>query len=489
MNRIANLTRKNRVTASKASKEFTLDLNATKENQRRSTITMGDLISRTQREVVNNKKATPNCIKGRSKGRSLLVDEDDYEDDGMFRDCLETDEVEGDIMRSQDLQDEADQDKEYENDISEDLEEEDDVHRLEIEQHHPELEKAIGISKTTKRGPTMLHTVHMRKFDEREAIICNDFGQPIGPIREGKDVAGEFSRFLGTIARNHSYAPLIYSSWQKVPHKEKIWEYVLEKYDVPDAAKKWVLKSIGELYKVHKCRFKKKYFYQFKDNKTRWKNRPKDNPEADFSQLLRLWSNEDVAKHCLRAKESRMCQKNMHTVGPKSFARIREEMKNDDPNQELPTLTQLFERTRKRTEGRVYVDTYDDTARKIEQMKNYKPTEDENTTVDPFLAVMNKENYEYRRLYGRGVTNTLVKKVDGAVTSYMIPEGLMESFKANVEVEKNQLLEMRKEIEEDHERKKSELEAMQKDIDNQRQNLEAMMQKVMKRLPVGDRDG
>ncbi|KAM0056947.1 putative transposase, Ptta/En/Spm, plant [Helianthus debilis subsp. tardiflorus] len=182
-----------------------------------------------------------------------------------------------------------------------------------------------------------------------------------------------------------------------------------------------------------------------------------------------------------------MCQKNMHTAGPKSFARIHEEMKNDDPNQELPTLTQLFEQTRKRTEGHVYVDTYDDTARKIEQMKNYKPTEDDNATVDPFLVVMNKENYGYRRLYGRGVTNTLVKKVDGACISYMIPEGLMESFKANIEVEKNQLLEMRKEIEEDHERKKAELEAMQKDIDSQRQNLEAMMQKVMKRLPVGDR--
>ncbi|KAL8242264.1 hypothetical protein R6Q59_012566 [Mikania micrantha] len=60
----------------------------------------------------------------------------------------------------------------------------------------------------------------------------------------------------------------------------------------------------------------------------------------------------------------------------------------------------------------------------------------------------------------------------------MITEGLMESFKANVDVEKNQLLEMRKEIEDDHERKKAELEAMRADIDNQRQNLEAMMQKL-----------
>ncbi|KAL8255313.1 hypothetical protein R6Q59_033534 [Mikania micrantha] len=262
-----------------------------------------------------------------------------------------------------------------------------------------------GISKTKKRGPTMLHDVHTRIEDEREVIICNEFGQPVGPVREGKDVVGKFSRFLGTVARNYSHAPLIHSSWQKVPHKEKIWEYVLQR--------------------------------------------------------------------CARAKQSRMSQKNMHTAGPKSFARIREEM--------------LFERTRKRTEGRTYVEIYDDTARKIEQMKNYKAAENENTTIDPFLVVMNKENYGYRRLYGRGVTNTLIKKVEGP-TSYMIPDGLIESFKANVDVEKNQLLEMRKEIEDDHERQKAELEAIREDIDSQRQNLEAMMQKVIKQLPVGDRD-
>ncbi|KAL8223878.1 hypothetical protein R6Q57_019353 [Mikania cordata] len=121
-------------------------------------------------------------------------------------------------------------------------------------------------------------------------------------------------------------------------------------------------------------------------------------------------------------------------------------------------------------------------------MKNYKAVENENTTIDLFLVVINKENYGYRRLYGRGVTNTLIKKVEGASASYMIPEGLMESFKANVDVKKNQLLEMRKEIKDDHERKKAELEAMREDIDSQRQNLEAMMQKVIKQLPAEDRD-
>ncbi|KAL8248742.1 hypothetical protein R6Q59_005610 [Mikania micrantha] len=67
----------------------------------------------------------------------------------------------------------------------------------------------------------------------------------------------------------------------------------------------------------------------------------------------------------------------------------RLKVKNDDPHRKVTALTQLFERTRKRTEGRAYVDIYDDMVRKIEQMKNYKATENENTTVDPFLVVMN----------------------------------------------------------------------------------------------------
>ncbi|KAL8265136.1 hypothetical protein R6Q59_023266 [Mikania micrantha] len=65
----------------------------------------------------------------------------------------------------------------------------------------------------------------------------------------------------------------------------------------------------------------------------------------------------------------------------------------------------------------------------------------------------------------------------------------MESFKASVDVEKNQLVEIRKGIEDDHERKKkAEFEFMREDIDIERQNLEAMMRKVIKQLPVRDQD-
>ncbi|MFS7972607.1 hypothetical protein Hanom_Chr09g00846801 [Helianthus anomalus] len=73
-------------------------------------------------------------------------------------------------------------------------------------------------------------------------------------------------------------------------------------------------------------------------------------------------------------------------------------------------------------------------------MKNYKLTEDGSASVDPFTAVMNKEYNSYLRLYGRGVTKTMMKKMDGGKEPYMIPGGLMESFKTDIEVKKTQML-------------------------------------------------
>lgn len=53
-------------------------------------------------------------------------------------------------------------------------------------------------------------------------------------------------------------------------------------------------------------------------------------------------------------------------------------------------------------------------------MKNYRPLEDGSGPVDPFLGVMPKEYDGHHRLYGRGVTNKILKKVNDSGTSYMV---------------------------------------------------------------------
>ncbi|KAJ8446481.1 hypothetical protein Cgig2_028448 [Carnegiea gigantea] len=73
------------------------------------------------------------------------------------------------------------------------------------------------------RGPTLLFDVHARALEDRVPIFFNEHGQPIGPTEKACD---EFSKFLGTIAYEHSWVPLIYTNWHKVPDKDKMWEYV-----------------------------------------------------------------------------------------------------------------------------------------------------------------------------------------------------------------------------------------------------------------------
>ncbi|KAK9075540.1 hypothetical protein SSX86_003865 [Deinandra increscens subsp. villosa] len=245
-----------------------------------------------------------------------LISEDDNQQDGL-KDDLEMEEDEMDQLISED-------DDNRQDGLEYDLEMEDDEPAQ--EQIITYSTKATAISNTKKRGPTMLHKIHTRSIDERQVIICNEFGQPIGPVVNGENIAGKFSRFLGTIARNHRLASLTHASWHKVPSKEKMWEYVLKKYIVPKEAKDWVLRSIGASWRLHKCRIKSKHFYKYKDNKSRLNNRPKYLTEKDFAMLLRFWSNKETMERCSLARDRRLSQKNNHTAGPKSFAMIREEL-------------------------------------------------------------------------------------------------------------------------------------------------------------------
>ncbi|PWA43023.1 transposase, Ptta/En/Spm [Artemisia annua] len=525
MNRYANLTKKRvsaphvpRVLPSRDSclqNEKSLDPNASKNNQSSATISMAQLIL--SKKGALRKKGDFNCnsmemnsaTKNTSNGprRSLfdMRSEDlinvDRERDGAENDDEDIDTVifvnTGNEMEEDDMgfQDDENEDSEQVEELGSDNEDESENEigeQVEEQRDGPDLRKNAAISTTRKRGPTMMHAIQVRGFDACETIACNKFGQPIGPVTKEKDTVGQFSRFLGIIARNASHAPLTYKSWPKVPNKEMMWKYVQEKYIVPEDAKSWVLMTIGACWRGYKCRIKKKHFYKFKDMQTRWKNRPKSIPQNDFSQLLTLWSKKDVMKRCLAARNLRLSQKNMHTAGPKSFARIREEMIEEDPNKEEPSLTGMFERTRQRKEGNVYADTYDDKANKIEKMRSYNPPEDESAPADAFLAVMNKEYDGHRRLFGRGVTNTLIKKVNGSGIASTVPREIVKSPTVSLEVEKGQSAHMQKELEANYERRISELkedharqlEAIQKQNEDDCEKLvEDAVRKILGKIP------
>ncbi|XP_074310240.1 uncharacterized protein LOC141646043 [Silene latifolia] len=245
---------------------------------------------------------------------------------------------------------------------------------------------------------------------------------------------------------------------------------------------------MGAAWRVHKCRFKKRHYYKYKDDKTRWLHRSKTVPEDHFLKLLSKWKKTSEKNRCSRNRERRLAQRNMHTAGPKSFACIREEMKHKNPDKKPPSLAELFEQTRKRKEGNLYKESYEDTTKKIEAMKSYVPDDNGSGSTDPFLAVMGKEFSGRRRLFGRGVCNKKLKQVNAAPSSsYLVPgevlvslkSSLAEDLRKDADSEMNRVETFFKELEEEHLKKKEYLENMEKNLENQR---EAMTQQIMKTI-------
>ncbi|KAF7800833.1 hypothetical protein G2W53_044684 [Senna tora] len=171
------------------------------------------------------------------------------------------------------------------------------------------IEEVPQIPKKLKRKPMcppssmddFLHNVGendvekswMRSIEEREEVILNDQGQPIGPREE---TVKDLSLFLGTLARNSTFCPLIYTNWKAIPSdtKEQMWKYINAKFNVPHEGKKWVESTIQDAWRRYKCKIKKSHFQKFANMSERLKNRPPNIPVPHFKKLCFYWSNETV---------------------------------------------------------------------------------------------------------------------------------------------------------------------------------------------------
>ncbi|GKB05449.1 hypothetical protein Tco_0833644 [Tanacetum coccineum] len=83
-------------------------------------------------------------------------------------------------------------------------------------------------------------------------------------------------------------------------------------------------------------------------------------------------------------------------------------------------------------------------APKKEQMKNYKPPENESSPIDPFLAVMNKEYDGHRRLFcledenGQHVSESLKRFMNRKLLSYRNNEKRLELMRKEFDNERRQ---------------------------------------------------
>ncbi|KAJ8439626.1 hypothetical protein Cgig2_021002 [Carnegiea gigantea] len=279
-------------------------------------------------------------------------------------------------------------------------------------------------------GPTMLFDVYARKWEDRVAILFNEKNQH---IRTTDDDVSEFSKFLGTIAYDHT---------------------------LPPSAEKWMMQSIRDSWRAFKCRIKKDHNFKYDNDADRWKHYP--NREISGKNF-----------------ENREQQQNMQTmVKP-------------------PSKRKMFEETRARKEGRTYKQPNGDTLDKIKRIKELESLKelglDSDSDIDPFNKVTRKkEHHGQLRLCGRGSSPFVAPQLVDAIKSFLTAD-MQNDLTAHKEKLENEYNARQKKMEGDLQADKEKLNQalevecakvvdMQKELEAQKAKLDDVIPKALAQL-------
>ncbi|XP_057449367.1 uncharacterized protein LOC130740706 [Lotus japonicus] len=269
--------------------------------------------------------------------------------------------------------------------------------------HQEEVVKTKGTSKRRTRGPTLCLNIHARNHNDRQEVVLDEYGEPIGP--DGQTVS-DLSHFLGTIARNANFCPLIYTNFKALvkDNEELIWGYVNDKFIIPDKGRKAVFSCINDAWRRHKCRIKRNYFLKYSSMKERLKHCPTTIPKAHFKQLMTYWRNSTIQSISQKNAMNRAKQKYVHRMGSVNFARIRAQLRAKKGNGEEITQPEMFIETRQSRKGKeVDKETQSVIAKLRDSIQNSSGSE-------TFRSLFGKEKSGKVRCFGKTLTPTVFKR-------------------------------------------------------------------------------
>ncbi|KAL2894402.1 Homeobox protein Nkx-6.1, partial [Bienertia sinuspersici] len=137
--------------------------------------------------------------------------------------------------------------------------------------------------------------------------------------------------------------------------------HLIERYIVAEEGRKCILEIVGARWRGYKCWVKKHHFYAYETYEKRWEKRPQTIPDAQFKDLLDYWDFELVKELSDKNKSNRLKADDMHTLGPNSYALLRHELQQEDPNKEPPSQAKVYIKSRTRNPKRKYKTSYQKT--------------------------------------------------------------------------------------------------------------------------------
>ncbi|KAM7257557.1 hypothetical protein ACFE04_013298 [Oxalis oulophora] len=217
-----------------------------------------------------------------------------------------------------------------------------------------------SIPKKTRKG-TEMHYLWGMAAGEKLPIELDENGCPIN------ENSGDYTRFLGTVARRSYLCPLSYLRWDHIP-KEKldsIWDDEIEPrfhfspVEYCSNIKEWSIEEVNDKWRLWKCNLKRKHFDFSKSDDANVeviKNQEPDRVDADqYRILVNHWLSNTGKKISETNKANIGKYKDPHCAGPKAFRQIALELAEKNEGVK-PSRGVLYRHTRKNKKSE-YVNT------------------------------------------------------------------------------------------------------------------------------------
>ncbi|KAJ1408487.1 putative transposase, Ptta/En/Spm, plant [Sesbania bispinosa] len=269
---------------------------------------------------------------------------------------------------------------------------------------------------------------------ELEEIASSPCQMPLAPQRINHEGEATLSTYLGTLARNAHFAPLIYTSWKGLKENwEDMWQTVTSKFDIEERAKKWVLQTICSSWRSHKCRLKNKYFKPNMNDEYNLKNRPSIVPLEQWKILIKYWKSDLAKARSMKNRISRAKLTSMHTTGSKTFAEIHHEETMNNPDGREPSHVEMYIMTHKPKNGNPMNEGTRRIMSELEDVIASHPKELEQSTAhdDIFSQILGKDKPGHVRTYGKWVVPSDI----WGPRSMLETQKIIEEVRRNAETE------------------------------------------------------
>ncbi|XP_034710792.1 uncharacterized protein LOC117933510 isoform X9 [Vitis riparia] len=101
---------------------------------------------------------------------------------------------------------------------------------------------------------------------------------------------------MGTLVRSQHNVPIQVQDWNHVSEdvKEKIWALVLEKYELEETCKSYILQCCGNLFRSYRNKMKAKYYNPYNTDEERLCHRPPHLSDDDWRWLIHFWGTPEA---------------------------------------------------------------------------------------------------------------------------------------------------------------------------------------------------